>query len=191
MLEESAHLSETGTTRNPRSRKKPKKSTSKTVSAADSDSDFERVQKKILLFFGSLESSVYEYLLPDADELGQLATALDSERHLKFSVPFPDSRPLIYLVILLLILPLFILNKLKWFSLLRLDYFICSLWTVFLDHNTKSFQMYHKCREIILVHTKRPIFKLSWSKDCPMSCLNVFISNYRVLMYIFAIPNKG
>ena len=113
MLEESAHLSETGTTRNPRSRKKPKKSTSKTVSAADSDSDFERVQKKILLFFGSLDSSVYEYLLPDADELGQLATALDSERHLKFSVPFPDSRPLIYLVILLLILPLFILNKLK------------------------------------------------------------------------------
>ena len=100
MLEESSHLAEAGTTGNP-VRKKPKKSATKVNSGTGEEPDFERVQKKILLFFGSLDSNLHRHLLPDPEELGQLATAIDSERHLKFPIPFPDTKPTIHLVLLL------------------------------------------------------------------------------------------
>jgi hypothetical protein len=80
-----------GTSRNP---KKPKAK----QPADELESDYERVQKKILLFFGMLESKLHGHLLPDAEELGRLATALDPERYLRFPVPFPDVKPEIYLV---------------------------------------------------------------------------------------------
>ena len=59
---------------------------------------FKLFQKKILLFFGGLDTNLHHCLLPDSDELGHVATALESERHLRFSVPFPDAKPSIYLV---------------------------------------------------------------------------------------------
>jgi hypothetical protein len=95
MLQESAHLSEAATTRYPTRRNKKQKTNTK---LADEESDYERVQKKILMFFGGLDTELHRHLLPDPEELGRLATAVESERHLKFPVPFPDTKPSIFLV---------------------------------------------------------------------------------------------
>jgi hypothetical protein len=52
-------------------------------------SDIEKVQKKILLFFGRLSSDLHSFILPSDEEMGDLSTAWDPERKLDFAIPFP------------------------------------------------------------------------------------------------------
>ena len=90
MLEESSALAE-----KVKSKKASKKQ--KSANGVVDESDHERVQKKILLFFGNMSADLHDIILPSVEELGRLATAWNPDRQLKFAVPFHDQRPEIFL----------------------------------------------------------------------------------------------
>ena len=52
---------------------------------SEGTTDYERVQEKVLLFFGSLATELHYLILPNDHELAELATSWDLENQLKFS----------------------------------------------------------------------------------------------------------
>ena len=75
---------------------KSKKIESKKIEVMQ-DTEQEIVQRKILLFFGKLNSDLHDLLVSNADEMSKISTALDLNRKLSYEVPFPDIRPTIFL----------------------------------------------------------------------------------------------
>ena len=56
------------------------------------------MQLKVLTMIGSLSSENRKSLInPTQEELAEVALAWDTEKHLKFNLPFPDLKPTIYL----------------------------------------------------------------------------------------------
>ncbi|TRY70547.1 hypothetical protein TCAL_02828, partial [Tigriopus californicus] len=62
-----------------------------------SDTQLQRLQKKILLFMGKLNSETLQCLLPDKLEVGSKVVRWNEGQVLPFSIPFPDQRVDIFL----------------------------------------------------------------------------------------------
>lgn len=61
-------------------------------------SGFSQVKYRIIKYLGSLGGSVNYNLLANAqDEITKQAISWDSQKHLKFDMPFMDMKPTIYL----------------------------------------------------------------------------------------------
>ena len=73
------------------------KSALKTMDKISDNSSVYNIQVNILFFFGALDPKLHYLLLPNDDDLAEIATSWDLDKHLKFAIPFPDSRPEIYL----------------------------------------------------------------------------------------------